>query len=174
MTVPVRPRPPMQWHGDTDAALDVVDDVVRGREHDVAFAFGIGGWIAAHQILQAKRANRARRGVVRRDVVGEAHDVADAFRVQQRPVGAAGIRHACERDGVRAHPVELVGNAEVAEEPCVRADGQQAQRHREVHVIEYQARKRSPGFTSGVVPRPSASIVAVIGSIAAKSPRGGT
>ena len=93
---------------------------------------------------------------------------------EQRPVGATRIRHPGERDGSPAHPVEIVGNAERAEKAGMRADRQQAQRHRVVGVMVNQAVKVSPGFTIGSVPRPIASIVAVMGSIAAKLPRAGT
>ena len=46
----------------------------------------------------------------------------DAFLGEERPIGAAGIRHPRERHRRAAHPVEVVGNAELAEETRVRAD----------------------------------------------------
>ena len=61
-------------------------------------------------------------------VVREAHDVADAVLVQQRPVGAARVRHSRERDRIARDPVEVVGHAQVAEEPGVRAGREQRAR----------------------------------------------
>ncbi len=116
-------------HRDPDALLDVRDDVGGRRVHELALAIGIARRVAAHEILQAHRGDRARRRVVGRLVVGQAHDVPDALAGEQHPVGAARIGHARERDGGAAHPVEVVGHAQRAEEAGVRAGRQQPHRH---------------------------------------------
>ncbi len=169
----MRPRPPMQCTA-TPSALDMRDDIVRGGDHELVLTVGIVRRPAADEVLQPERVHGARRRVVRREVVREAHHMADPFRRQSGPVGASGIRHAGQRDRGTAHPVQIVGDAQIAEEPGRGPDRQQARRHDVTAAMVNHALNLSPGFTSGSVPRPIASIVAVIGSIAANSPRAGT
>ena len=156
ITVPVRPRPPMQCTATPVPSSRCATTSAAARSTRSRSRSGSRRRVTAHLILQPDRGERARRGVVRRDVVREAHDVADPFGSEQRPVGPAGIRHARERDRCARDPVEVVGYAEVAEKAGVRADGQEAERH--VHTIVNHARKVSPGATDGALPRPSASI----------------
>jgi hypothetical protein len=109
-------------HRDANTAFEMRDDVV-GRAHDGrAFGGGVGRRSAAHEILQTHRKDGTRRGVVARRIVGEAHHVADALGVQERPVGATRIRHADERNRLARDPVEIIGHAQLAEPfPGVRA-----------------------------------------------------
>jgi hypothetical protein len=92
---------------------------------ELLLAIGITRCVAAHEVLETERADRAGRRVVGRGVVREAHDVADPLGGEQRPVGPARIGHARQRDGGAAHPVEVVGYAQRAEEAGVRAGRQE-------------------------------------------------
>ena len=65
------------------------------------------------------------------------------FSCSSVPVGAAGIRHARERDRLARDPVEVVGDAEVAEEPGVRAGREHAQLRHARPGRAHQLAKRS-------------------------------
>ena len=132
ITVPVRPRPPMQCTATPIAALEVRDDVGGGAASTSARSrSGPAGGPPLTRSCSRNAVTRARRRVVGRDIVGEAHDVADAFRREQRPVGAARdttcprARRACGspsrgRRARRAAP----------RKPVCAPTGQQAERHR--------------------------------------------
>ena len=120
-------------HRDADAAFEVRDDVGRGVLDERALALGIVRVAAAHEILQPDRGDRARRGVVR-----AARRARGTRRGRCRSRAAASSRRGPGYDmpasatGCARDPVEIVGNAEVAEEPGVRARRQQRSEHRRV------------------------------------------
>ena len=95
-------------NGDTRAAVELGDYGVGCLPDELAFTFGIGRRIAAHEILQADRRERARRRVVGRNLVGQAYDVADAFGKTTNKVLVLG------KDGARrelAGPKQTVAHA---------------------------------------------------------------
>ena len=105
----------MHCHAGT--AFDVADDIVGRARRDGSFAIGIDRWSAADEILQAKRRDAARCGVIGRAVVREADDVTNSEVVERRPIDAPGIRHANEDNRFARDPVEVVRNAQITEKP---------------------------------------------------------
>jgi hypothetical protein len=113
-------------HRDALTAFDVGNDIVGCARREDSFTIGISRRSAADEILQAKRRHAAWCGVVRRAFVREANDVSNAEVVERRPFGASGIRHADEEDRFARDPVEVVGNAQIAEKSRSGARWEQA------------------------------------------------